>query len=853
MKTSKTLFLSFLALAALVSCEKTPVDDGRTDVKGLSIVALTDGKLVPEWAAGDVIKVVCAEKSYEFEAASSGKSSTFTGDGSLTAELVGENPVSAYFNCSSARGAFRISGEQTYKGGKNSASIPMYAYTMNTPQNNSLSLTFKPVASILRVTLPVHPISVEKIIVKPSEGATVGEGAIAGTYTVNAAEGSVTVNNDAESVELVFDTPFDLTAGGSVDIPVGWFAVSGGLEIKLVYDSVKEMTYTTGAEGTFKSYNDADGIKNGAVIPVEFEMDMNSFPRDYYVTASASKTSKGVNWSEPATLDYALENAMAGSTIHIAAGTYKPTQALPYSSEEEIIFSEEHNGFEVARNIKIIGGYPVAPEEGASADASANKTILDGDGKSYHVLVVGAPKTAGEKVEIEGITITNGHNLEDNTIAIVYGEGDDAKSLVGNKAAGLGLVNTEVELKNVTVTGNNGYQAAGIFADQSKVTMTGCVVSENKSANNAAGIWLQNGCDVVMDGCTISENETETIVGGLYLYAGENETLNADIRNTSLLGNSSKTNHGGLYVRDDSGNHGIKAAFKDCTISGNKAGGMGAAFHILNANVSFTDCGISKNEGGNNGIVLVYDNSDVTFDGCSFVENTLASDKSGSAIYAYTNADKAAYKVTILNSYFSGNVSGGKGTVWCRGDKGTGLLNVVNCTFNNNTSNNVGCAINVYKNITANLISNTIVGNTCNYAKDASRAGAICLEAAPLAVNAYNNIIAGNLRSFDSVNEDIKVKAGTVTNKYSFVGSVYYGADGTEATLTPAFDYAKMVGAFTDGVMKLVGADNPALTYGMPVAELQRLASDSVSAQVLGKDQNGASRSGAVAGACVAQ
>lgn len=853
MKTFKTLFLSLLAVAAFASCEKEPDNGGTTpEAEGLTIIAVTDGTLVPEWTAGDVIKVACGDKSYDFTAATSGKSAQFTGDGSLTAEVVGDNPVTAYFNCSSARGAFRISGEQTCKDGQSSASVPMYAYTLNTPQDNKLALTFKPLASVLRVTLPVHPVSVEKIIVKAHEGATVAEGAIAGTYTVNAAEGTVAVNNDAEMVEMTFDNPLDITAGGTVDIPVGWFAVSGGLDITLLYESVKEMTYTAGAEETFKSYNDADGFKTGAVVPIAFEMDMNSFPRAYYVTADASGTGNGVKWSEPATLDYALENAMAGSTIHLAAGIYKPTKALPYTSEEEIILSEAHNGFEVKRNVTIIGGYPASPSEGAISDASANKTILDGDGKSWHVMVVGAPKTAGEKVVIEGITITNGYNLEENTYGIVYGEGDDAVSLIGNKAAGLGLINTDVELKNVTVSGNSGFQAAGVFGYHANVTMTGCTVSDNTSASNCAGAWFDNGCDVKMDGCEISENSSGAIVGGLYLNIGENATMKADIRNTVISGNIATSNHGGLYVRDGSNIHGLEATFTGCTITGNKSA-MGAAFHVLNANVSFTGCEISKNEGSNNGIILIYDNSDVRFDGCFITENTLASGKGGSAIYAYTNADGAAYKITILNSVFAGNYSGGKGTVWCRGDKGTGLLNIVNCTFNNNTANNIGCAVNIYKNITANLISNTIVGNTCNYAKDANRAGAICLEAAPLTVNAYNNIIAGNLRSFDSVNEDIKIKAGDITNKYSFVGAEYYGADGAAAAVTPAFDYTTMVGAFSNGVMKLVGTDNPALTYGMPAADLKALANDYVSADILGKDQLGTSRSGSVAGACVTQ
>ena len=64
-----------------------------------------------------------------------------------------------------------------------------------------------------------------------------------------------------------------------------------------------------------------------------------------------------------------------------------------------------------------------------------------------------------------------------------------------------------------------------------------------------------------------------------------------------------------------------------------------------------------------------------------------------------------------------------------------------------------------------------------------------------------------------------------------------------------------MVGAYSNGVMKLVGAAsaNPAVGNGMPVTDLKALANDNVSADVLGKDQNGTARTGSMAGACVTQ
>ena len=851
MKTFKTLFFSFLAVAGLASCEKEP-DNGNGDTpetEGLTIVAVTDGTLVPEWAAGDVIKVACGDKSYDFAAAAAGKSAQFTGDGSLTAEIIGESPVAAYFNCSSARGAFRISGEQTYKDGKSSASVPMYAYTMNAPQDNRLALTFKPLASVLRVTLPVHPISIEKVIVKAHEGATVAEGAIAGTYTVTASEGTVAVNNDAEMVEMTFDRPMDLTTGGTIDIPVGWFAVEGGLDVTLIYESVKEMTYTAGLEETFKSYNDADGFKASAVVPVAFEMDMNSFPRAYYVTADASATGNGAKWSQPATLDYALEYAMAGSTIHIAAGTYKPTKALPYASEEEIILSEAHNGFEVKRNVTIIGGYPASPAEGAIADASVNKTILDGDGKSWHVMVVGAPKTVGEKVVIEGVTIMNGKNTSDNTYGIIYGTEDNPVKIAGDYAAGLALAGTEVELKNVTITRNSGANAAGLFAVSSKVTMTGCEVAENTSSGNGAGAWFSAGTELIMDGCLIRKNDAGTaIVGGLYLHAPEGKSLSAEVRNTTITENSG-ANQGGAYVRDDSGAHLLEASFTGCTFSKN-TGAQSACLHVLNANVNFTECTFEENKGTGNGIINVYDACTVIFDKCLWTANN-----GRGTIQHYTANGEVGPALIITNSVFTGNISDQRGAcMWLRGNYGSARL--VNCTFSGNSAGSLGSVIAANGDIDIDVISCTLSGNRTN---NKSHYGAITSEGDATVINLYNIILSGNIRTLDADGNAVesiaetKINKGTFTPKYSFVGAECYGADGVVLTDAPAFDYTTMLGAFDNGVMKLVGTDNPALTYGMPAADLKGLANEHVNAEVLGQDQLGATRNGAVAGACITQ
>ena len=87
----------------------------------------------------------------------------------------------------------------------------------------------------------------------------------------------------------------------------------------------------------------------------------------------------------------------------------------------------------------------------------------------------------------------------------------------------------------------------------------------------------------------------------------------------------------------------------------------------------------------------------------------------------------------------------------------------------------------------------------------------------------------------------------------SFIGATYFGADAKETAVTPAFDYTTMLAAPANGVVKLVGtaSTNPAFGNGMTATALKALAAGSMTAEILGKDQSGNSRTGTVAGAYV--
>ncbi len=872
MKTLNHYILIMMAVLSLAACKKenlTPEGENNQ----LTVLASIDGNLGKEWKSGDEIKVVVADELYTFSTAQAGVSSEFTEEeGILTADIIGSNAVTAYHNCANMYGTFRIQAEQQYENGSSSAEIPMYAYTMNAPENNRLSMSFKPLASVLHLVIEPYDLSIEKIELKPAADATVSSGAMAGGYTVDAESGSVSVTNEINDITVAFSNPLDLSNGATVDIPMGWFSVEGGLELVLTYDGTKEYTSVIWTEGVVKSYNDNGGLKSAKLISETFEFDANAFPRAYYVTVNGSADSKGLSWSQPTTLSSALENAVSGSVIHIAAGTYVPEKHIEYVEAENVVAAkDEFKSFAVLKNVSLIGGYPANPSAGAVSDPSSNNTILDGNGRSYHTLVVASPVVEGEKVVIEGITVKGGANaLDQETLKSVFGEEEAQVSVNGNYAAGVSLLGTVVDMKNVTITGNNGHSGSGLYCYRSQVKMTGCSISNNTSVANGAGAWFTTDTKLVMDGCTIDGNTAEGIVGGLYLYVPAEASMEAEIKNTVISNNKaikadgSYNNQSGVYVRDDSGANLLKSSFENCTFEGNE-GNMGASIAVLNANTSFKSCIFRNNSAATgNGQMYVTTsnnmNAEVVFDGCKVYDNYAKGLASG--IYAYNNGGKL--DLFVLNSVFHNNDTDGRGGALYARNNVAGDLNVkcVNTTFADNKAKSWGGAINLYgaaaKKTFVDLISCTVTGNV---AKNASYPGAVTLETAGTTLNTYNTIIAGNTVLDKDGYTDVQIKsgvAGKTTHKSTFVGSQYYDASATETAVTPAFDVDTMLGALTDAtgtkVCKLLlgTSANPAFSKGMSASELSALAAGHVTADVLKVDQTGASRTGNVAGACVA-
>ncbi len=206
--------------------------------------------------------------------------------------------------------------------------------------------------------------------------------------------------------------------------------------------------------------------------------------RKFYVTKTGSTDNSGLYWDEPTTLEGALEEAVAGEEIHIAAGTYTPARFL---TSTETSGDDCNKTFEINKNVTLIGGYPVAPKEGDAADPAVNKTILSGKlsetANAYHVMVISAPLEEGKSVKVKGLYIQDGIAVA-KAGPSVNGEACQTRNGGGLVVQGA----TRAELEDCVIANNTAesHDGGGVYLKKAKeAKFTRCQIRDNKT--NGAG------------------------------------------------------------------------------------------------------------------------------------------------------------------------------------------------------------------------------------------------------------------------------------------------------------------------------------------------------------------------------
>jgi hypothetical protein len=207
----------------------------------------------------------------------------------------------------------------------------------------------------------------------------------------------------------------------------------------------------------------------------------------------------------------------------------------------------------------------------------------------------------------------------------------------------------------------------------------------------------------ILDGFTITNGLNSADGGGIY-----NSWVSPTIINCEFLNNSA-VNGGAIYNNNSAPN------ISNCIFRGNNASGSGGA--------------ICNNGNGSN-----IPNTSPSILYSSFFENV--SNISGGAI-----TNRWTNKVSLINSYLSGNISNYGGGVFNQ----TCAADIVGCVISGNKTSDVAAGIYNYEATTINIINCTVAGNS-------GEGGSIRNVNSSSNVNIYNTIVYDNNLGLEDVN-----------------------------------------------------------------------------------------------------
>lgn len=325
----------------------------------------------------------------------------------------------------------------------------------------------------------------------------------------------------------------------------------------------------------------------------------------YYVNATkGNDTNDGTMWSKAfATLQPALEKAVANDEIWVAAGTYYPTKSISEENNDKRQYS-----FILPKGVKLYGGFPVQADDNTGMSQrnwEANTTILSGDfndddedfanmdENAYHVLIL---IDANEQTVVDGFTITGGNavgseifNVNATPVYSSNGGGIFATSAIE------GQTETSPSLNNVIIEYNNAIYNGGGFYNHAHLGEANPTISNAIIRNNKAGYAEKSipgtcyGGGIYNNGVTksapiltnviISGNDAEYYAGGFYCISDRNTTAPV-LTNVLICGNSAQDAAGMYcYIYDGS----VAPVLINVTIVGNKAEDDGAGLACVTA------------------------------------------------------------------------------------------------------------------------------------------------------------------------------------------------------------------------------------------------------------------------------
>ncbi len=239
-----------------------------------------------------------------------------------------------------------------------------------------------------------------------------------------------------------------------------------------------------------------------------FLINLNAQAAIRYVNINATGTNAGTSWTNAfMSLQSALDMAVAGDQIWVAAGTYLPSKdpfgnATPTNAGDKTFYLK--NG------VSIYGGF-VGTETTLNQRVSGNETILSGFGVGSHHVVLSV--NDDNTTILDKLTITKGSKSSSaNTFITV-----ESQTIYKDRGAGIYLKGSNIVLTNVFITSNDGI---GIYNDASSPTIQNAVFYDNSyisfnpfPSSSPSAIYSFNNSNPTIVNCTFFKNDYSSIYG----------------------------------------------------------------------------------------------------------------------------------------------------------------------------------------------------------------------------------------------------------------------------------------------------------------------------------------------------
>lgn len=476
-----------------------------------------------------------------------------------------------------------------------------------------------------------------------------------------------------------------------------------------------------------------------------------------YVNAAAPDGGDGLSWSTAFNnLQDAIDTAISGEEIWVAAGTYNPT-ALTIADDPLSAT------FYLKGGVAIYGGFNGTETQLSARNWETNVTTLDGHivpavGDPYRVYhVVRLYNSFNPLTRLDGFTVTGGL----------------ATGTTENSAAGVDVFNSQIALENLIITGNqSGVDGGGLGLANSSTTVESVQLINNISGNRGGGVYQQGAIASSFVDVTFSGNTATGSGGGM--FDAHSSPVFQDVtftNNRALAGGSYPYGGGALYAVDSS------PEIYDSTFSGNVAGEF------------FPDGSVSV--AGSGGAIVFSGVTNARIEGSTFTDNQ-ASDSGGALsnyvsgtilfdntftnnfAYLYGGAiDTAGSPTWMGNNLFSGNHTNSMGGALCISGTATDII--TNSIFTGNYAGQGG-AIAIRGDNAAPFFYNIDVVN--NSVSGANPRGSGLILIGDVSEDTVHPTVVNSILYDNTGADDLRVFEGTIDVSYSVVEIRSLGTNG---------------------------------------------------------------------------